>query len=256
MTSAGSLPGRVPARLLEHLEALDAAWAPARESGVLGPQTAEALYRHALGFVPGLAALQGLETAWRRSESLRPRRPRRSARSARRLETAWRRSESLRLVDLGTGAGIPGVLLALELPSSHWTLVDARRRRCELASRAAAAAGLQDRVEVRHARIAVLARSPQTREAFDGAVARLFGPVAELAECGLPLVRRGGLLVVSVSSRTRRQWLDADLVATARCEVAGCWSTERGEFLAVKRVGAAPSRLPRRAAARKRAPLF
>ena len=231
MTSAGSLPGRVPARLSEHLETLDAAWAPARESGVLGPQTAGALYRHALGFVPGLVALRG-------------------------LETAWRRSEGLRLVDLGTGAGIPGVLLALELPSSHWTLVDARRRRCELASRAAAAAGLQDRVEVRHARIAALARSPQTREAFDGAVARLFGPVAELAECGLPLVRRGGLLVVSVSSRTRRQWLDADLVATARCEVAGCWSTERGEFLAVKRVGAAPSRLPRRAAARKRAPLF
>jgi len=222
VTSAGGLPGQVPARLSEQLEALDLAWVPAREFGVLGPQTAEALYWHALGFVPD----------------------------------AWRRSEGLRLVDLGTGAGIPGLLLALELPSSRWTLVDARRRRCELASRAAAAAGLQDRVEVRHTRIAALARSPRAREAFDGAVARLFGPVAELAECGLPLVRSGGLLVVSVSSRTRRQWLDANLLTAARCEVAGCWSNERGEFLAVRRVGTAPSRLPRRAAARKRAPLF
>ena len=158
-------------------------------------------------------------------------------------------------MDCGCGAGVLGVLLALELPSTRWTLVDARERRCEFADSAVKAAELEDRVRVVHATVAALARRPETREAHDGVVARLFGPATELAECGLPLVRVGGMLVVSVSETTRSEWLTMDLRSAAGGIVDDCWSTTDGHYLSVKKVASSPSSLPRRAAVRRRQPL-
>ncbi|MCY4279330.1 MAG: class I SAM-dependent methyltransferase, partial [Acidimicrobiaceae bacterium] len=62
----------------------------------------------------------------------------------------WRAAGRLRFVDCGTGAGVLGLLLALELPGSRWRLVDARARRCDMARRAVAAAGLTERITVAH----------------------------------------------------------------------------------------------------------
>ena len=137
---------------------------------------------------------------------------------------------------------------------SRWTLVDASERRCDLAERAAVAAGLSGRVMVEHALVEDLASRPGARETLDGVVARLFGPASELAECGLPLLRTGGSLVVSVSTATRHQWEKLPLARTA-CELAGQWSTQYGSFVSVTRVGPAPPGLPRRRAARRRSPL-
>ena len=204
----------------ELLERLDRAWMPARAAGAVGGASIEALRLHASGYV---------------------------------LDE-WRTLPEGRFVDCGTGAGVLGVLLALELPGSQWCLVDARERRCEMAQRAVAAAGLTERVAVEHALVDEMARAGG-RGGYDGAVARSFGPVPELAECALPLLNEGGSLVVSVSAATTRRWREMPLAVRTGCEIEGTWTTPYGSYLAVKRFGPIPASLPRRRPARSRSPL-
>ena len=204
---------------------LEEVWAGARQAGVLGGHSVETFSRHADGFIID---------DWQDDD--------------------WQ--DQKRFIDIGTGAGLPGVLLALKLPSSHWTLVDASERRCTFASAAVSAFGLEDKVSVVHARVEELAHLTHYREQFYGAVARMFGTPPELAECGLPLLKTGGKLVVSVSARTKQQWLDADILDTIGCVVDLSWRTSEGEFIAIRRVNQTPDRLPRRTSARRRSPLF
>ena len=204
----------------ELLECLDEAWAPARATGALGSSSLEALRLHASGYI---------------------------------LEE-WRELPVGQFVDCGTGTGVLGVLLALELPGSRWRLVDAKHRRCDMAQRAVVAADLSERVVVEHARVEDVARS-ELRGTFDGAVARSFGPAAELAECALPLLDTGGALVLSVSASTMEQWQSMSLAARTGCDIASSWSTPYGRFLSVKRMGPMPNTLPRRGPARRRSPL-
>ncbi|MCY4175130.1 MAG: class I SAM-dependent methyltransferase [Acidimicrobiaceae bacterium] len=164
----------------------------------------------------------------------------------------WRAAGRLRFVDCGTGAGALGLLLALELPGSRWRLVDARARRCDMARRAVAAAGLTERITVAHEPLEETARRERGR--FDAAVARSFGPPSELAECALPLIRIGGVLVVSVSAATLSQWRRLPLVQLG-CEALPDWSTPSGRYLAVRRRESGAGGFPRRRAVRLRSPL-
>ena len=204
----------------EILRRLNEAWLLARRAGVLGSLELKALRMHASGYI---------------------------------LDH-WRSLRDGIFVDCGTGAGVPGVLLALELPESRWRLVDAQERRCELAQLAVAAAGLVDRVTVDHATLEDIARS-ELRESCQGAVARSFGPASELAECGLPLLAIGATLVLSVSATTRRQWQRLPLAERTGCKMVESWSTPHGSYVAVTRTGATPCEIPRRRAARVRSPL-
>ena len=201
---------------------LDRAWASARQAGTIGPASTKELRAHARGFIA----------------------------------PAWQTARPLRLIDIGTGAGIPGLLAALELPESQWVLVDADERRCRSARAAVRSVGLERRVTVEHIRIEALAVRSDTREAFDGATARSFGPAAELAECGLPLLRVGGELVVSVTEETERLWRTPKLEPATGCVWARSWQTAHGRYLAVKRARPGPEELPRRPSSRRRAPLI
>ena len=102
-----------------------------------------------------------------------------------------------RAVDLGSGAGVPGLVLALAWPESLWSLVDARARRCAFLGEAIVALGLDARVDVVEARAEVVGRDPGHRGGYDLVVARGFGPPAAVAECAAPLLRLGGAVVVS-----------------------------------------------------------
>lgn len=206
----------------ELLRRLDEAWEPARAAGVIGRSSLDTLRQHSAGFI---------------------------------LD-AWRDTPDGEFVDCGAGAGLVGVLLALELPASRWTFVEANERRCDMAVRAVVAADLAARVVVEHAPVEDVAVRSEAREAFDGMVSRLFGPASELAECGLPLLRVGGSLVVSVSAETRRRWEGMPLKSRTGCELSGRWSTQHGSFISITRVGPAPPGLPRRRAARHRRPLI
>jgi 16S rRNA (guanine527-N7)-methyltransferase len=102
-----------------------------------------------------------------------------------------------RMLDLGSGGGLPGLVLFSAWPEARGVLLDAQRRRCDFLERAIATLDLRDRVEVRCGRAELLARRVELRGGFDLVVARSFGPPATAAECAVGFLREGGALVVT-----------------------------------------------------------
>lgn len=102
-----------------------------------------------------------------------------------------------RVVDLGSGGGLPGLVLAVRRPDVAFTLVDRRERRMDLLRLAVARLGLADRVEVLTADVTRLALDPDYAESFDVATARAFGPPMLTAASARPFLRPGGALIVS-----------------------------------------------------------
>jgi len=100
-------------------------------------------------------------------------------------------------LDLGSGGGVPGLALALHWPESRWILVDRADRRTAFLEAAVQELALGARVQVRSGAAEMVARDPELRGQVDLVVARSFGPPATVAECGAPLLGRGGRLVVS-----------------------------------------------------------
>ncbi|MDR2514273.1 MAG: 16S rRNA (guanine(527)-N(7))-methyltransferase RsmG [Christensenellaceae bacterium] len=101
--------------------------------------------------------------------------------------------EGVSLIDLGTGAGFPGVPLLLARPSLRVTLADSLKKRLLFIENALKELGLE--AELVHARAEDLGQNPQYRERFDLACARAVASGPTLLEYLLPLVRLGGKAV-------------------------------------------------------------
>jgi 16S rRNA (guanine527-N7)-methyltransferase len=101
------------------------------------------------------------------------------------------------LLDLGSGGGLPGLVVASRLPEASLVLLDAQGRRTVFLSDAVRRLGLDARVSVRQDRAEAAGRDPSARGHFDGVLARSFGPPAVVAECAAPLLKPGAWLVVS-----------------------------------------------------------
>lgn len=95
------------------------------------------------------------------------------------------------LIDVGSGAGFPGMALAIARPDLRVTLLDSLGKRIAFLTAVKEALGLGN-VRLMHARAEDAARSPDLREQFDLAVARAVAPLPVLCELLLPFVRVGG----------------------------------------------------------------
>jgi 16S rRNA (guanine527-N7)-methyltransferase len=102
-----------------------------------------------------------------------------------------------RLLDLGSGGGVPGLALAVLLPATQVVLLDASVRRTDFLERAVGRLDLGGRVAVVTGRAEVVGHGAGLRGTFDAVVARSFGTPAVTAECAAPFLRVGGQLVVS-----------------------------------------------------------
>lgn len=100
-----------------------------------------------------------------------------------------------RLLDLGTGAGLPGIPLKICLPVIRLYLVDANRRKINFLRRVAAELALSE-IYYLPGRAEEWGRDPGYREQFSCVVSRAVARAAVLAELGLPLVKAGGYLVM------------------------------------------------------------
>ena len=94
-------------------------------------------------------------------------------------------TDARQVLDLGSGGGLPGLVLAVSLPSAEFVLLDGNRRRCAFLSSAVERLDLADRVRVELGRAEELARRPDLDGRFDVVVARSFGAPAITAECAV-----------------------------------------------------------------------
>jgi 16S rRNA (guanine527-N7)-methyltransferase len=100
-------------------------------------------------------------------------------------------------VDLGSGAGVPGLVIAIARPEIQLTLVDRRSKRTDALHRAVKALGIEQQVSVVCADVESFARATNTKHSFDAACARGFGPPEFTLRWSAELVQTGGVIVVS-----------------------------------------------------------
>ena len=101
-------------------------------------------------------------------------------------------SPACRLIDVGTGAGFPGLPLKIMMPELRLTLLDSLNKRLNFLSSVIASEGITG-TQLIHARAEDGARDPKLRESFDIAVSRAVAALPVLAEYCLPYVRVGGI---------------------------------------------------------------
>ncbi|MCC6300658.1 MAG: 16S rRNA (guanine(527)-N(7))-methyltransferase RsmG [Anaerolineales bacterium] len=104
---------------------------------------------------------------------------------------AWKANPPASLVDVGTGAGFPGLPLKILYPNMQLTLVESVGKKAMFCQRLVSALGLEH-VQVVNARAEEVGQDPNHREKYDWAVARAVANLNVLSEYLLPLVKVGG----------------------------------------------------------------
>ena len=156
-------------------------------------------------------------------------------------------------VDLGSGGGLPGLVLAAALPDTRWTLLDAMTKRTAFLQEAVDELGWTDRVEVVTGRAEELAQA--RRGTVDVVVARGFGPPAVTAECAAPLLRAGGSLVVSEPPGTTGARWPAEPLSELGL-VLELADPGPPAFVRLRAAVPCPERFPRRTGVPAKRPLF
>lgn len=120
-----------------------------------------------------------------------------------------------RVIDIGTGAGVPGLVIADDRPDLEVVLADRRATRMDALRLGVAALGWADRVKVITTDIDDLGRDPEHGAQYDAVVCRGFGPPESTAPLARPLLKNGGSLIVSEPpSPDPSRWSDGLLLAT------------------------------------------
>lgn len=164
------------------------------------------------------------------------------------------------LIDVGSGAGFPGIVCALLRPGLAVTLLDSQRKRVDFLRRAVGALELAG-VTVVHARAEDAGREAAYRERFDCAVARAVAPLNVLVELALPFVRVGGRFVAMKGPEGEAEAAAAQraielLGGRIREVVAGALPRgDRRLLVVVEKVSATPRGFPRRAGMPEKRPL-
>jgi 16S rRNA (guanine527-N7)-methyltransferase len=164
--------------------------------------------------------------------------------------------------DLGTGGGIPGLVMGACWPDCRTVLMDASQRRTEFLSDELSTWSSRTDLTVIRGRVEELARDEQWRGYFEVVTARSFAPPPVTAECGAALLAVGGVMVVSeppgdhTANQTENRWSDEGLEElglnrSSRIRFAGRF----GYQVLVKR-RPTPERYPRRVGIPAKRPLF
>lgn len=118
------------------------------------------------------------------------------------------------MIDVGTGAGFPGIPLAILFPSAKFTLMDSLNKRIKFLNEVIEQLGLTN-VETVHSRAEDLARNPKYRDAYDYSVSRAVANLSTLSEYCLPFVKVCGKFVSYKSERLSEELVVAENAITS-----------------------------------------
>lgn len=165
------------------------------------------------------------------------------------------------VVDVGTGAGFPGLPIKIGRTDVKLTLLDSLGKRVEFLNRVVTKLGLEG-VEVINGRAEDYGRSAEGREKYDLAISRAVADLRVLAELCLPLVRVGGIMAAMKGPDTNKEVDGAryaiDLLGGGEMRVAEVklpQQNERRNIVVIKKTGLTPERYPRRAGIPAKRPL-
>ncbi len=178
----------------------------------------------------------------------------------RHLQDSWMLSEhipeNITLIDIGSGAGFPGLALKIVRPDLDVTLIDSVRKKIDFLNSAIEQLELRG-IRALHGRAEEFARDSLYRDRFGVAVARAVTSLPTLLELSLPLVKPGGLFIAmkgqddeTEESRHALEQLKGRLKAVIRYELPDADQTR--SLVMVHKLVPTPSRYPRRMAVIKK----
>ncbi len=118
------------------------------------------------------------------------------------------------LIDVGTGAGFPGLALAAARPDCQVTLLEAMQKRCQFLQAVRDGLGLSN-VRIIQDRAELLGRKEEHRERYDRAAARAVAALNVLCEYLLPFVKPGGMALCWKGPAAEEEWADGAFAARA-----------------------------------------
>lgn len=167
-----------------------------------------------------------------------------------------------KIIDVGTGAGFPGIPLAILYPSKKFLLVDSLNKRLEFIKEVTAALDINN-VEVLHGRAEDIGQNSDYREKYDLCISRALAKLSVLLEYCLPLIKPGGFLYAYKTKGTineideselARKLLGAeDNVEIRKREIKG-FNLDHN-ILVVKKFKPTPKTYPRKAGTPSKVPL-
>jgi len=165
------------------------------------------------------------------------------------------------IVDVGTGAGFPGIPIKILYPNMSLTLVEATGKKAEFCNHVVGGLGLK-KVQVVHGRAEDIARDSTHREVYDIALARAVAPLQVLVEYLLPFLRLGGRAIAQKGETAHAEAHEAEgaLGILGGCverlipfELPGVVETRY--LVVLKKLSATPEKYPRRAGIPEKRPL-
>lgn len=161
------------------------------------------------------------------------------------------------VIDVGSGGGIPGLVLACVMPGVRFTLLDATGKKCAFLEDAATQLGLSN-VSVTHDRAERAGAHPggPHRARHDAVVSRAVGRMAMLLELTVPLARVGGLIVLTKGQKADEELGEAKkALHMLHATHAGTVDTETGRVVVIEKLRQTPRVYPRADGEPKRSPL-
>lgn len=169
---------------------------------------------------------------------------------------------TISIIDVGTGAGFPGVPIKIMKPDIQIVLLDSLRKRTEFLSALRDELQLED-IEIIHSRAEDLARKEEYREHFDFALSRAVAPLNILAEYCMPFIKKGGLFIsykgpaAQDEMEKARKAMDI-LGGKDACNIKDAYvpySDKTRKLILVKKITLSPKKYPRSPGKIKKSPL-
>lgn len=169
-------------------------------------------------------------------------------------------SNDTRLIDIGTGAGFPGIPVKICRGNVKVTLLDSLEKRINFLKEVISSLGLQG-IDAVHGRAEDFGQNPQYREKFDYAVARAVASLPVLLEYCLPFVKTGGLFIAMKGSNIEEVDLSSKALEILGGEIENIYtlvipsSDIKRNIITVRKLRQTPTKYPRKAGKPSKVPL-